>query len=57
MMQFTKKLELGELATFVPNKILPVYNWLYYKEGFSRDFVFTMLKEFNIKKGKKLFIC
>ncbi|MFH7873151.1 MAG: DNA methyltransferase, partial [Candidatus Aenigmatarchaeota archaeon] len=44
-------LELGKLVTFVPNKKLPIYNWLYFKEGFSRDFVFMMLEKFNIKQG------
>ncbi|MEM5868617.1 MAG: DNA methyltransferase [Candidatus Aenigmatarchaeota archaeon] len=44
-------LELGKIVTFVPNKKLPIYNWLYFKEGFSRDFVFMMLEKFNIKQG------
>ncbi len=41
--------ELGPLVTFVPNKNLPVYSWFYYKEGFSRDFVMKMFREFNAK--------
>lgn len=35
----------GPLATFVPNKRLPVYNWLYYKEGFARDLVWRFLDQ------------
>ncbi len=38
----------GEQATFVPNKRLPVYNWFYYKEGFSRDLVFSVIDRFSI---------
>jgi hypothetical protein len=33
-----------ELATFTPNKRLPVYNWFYYKEGFSRELVMMLLE-------------
>ncbi|MDO8626876.1 MAG: hypothetical protein Q7K42_00280, partial [Candidatus Diapherotrites archaeon] len=47
-----EKLELAELATFVPNKVLPVYNWLYYKEGFARDLVFLLAKEFGLREGQ-----
>ena len=42
-----EKLEWGNLATFVPNKKLPVYNWLYFKEGFSRDLVMELLRMFS----------
>jgi SAM-dependent methyltransferase len=35
-------------ATFVPNKNLPVYNWFYYKEGFSRDLVFSLIERFDL---------
>ncbi|MCK5022840.1 MAG: hypothetical protein KAS04_01570 [Candidatus Aenigmarchaeota archaeon] len=45
------KLEWGELATFVPNKKLPVYNWFYYKEGYSRDLIFKLIDMFGVKKG------
>jgi DNA modification methylase len=38
------KLEWGEDATFVPNKFLPVYNWFYYKEGYSRGMVLKTLE-------------
>lgn len=54
---FTKSVKLkyskdfGSHATFVPNKKLPVYNWFYYKEGFSRDLVFSVIDRFNITSG------
>lgn len=50
--KITEKLEWGPLATFVPNKNLPVYNWLYYKEGYSRDLVFNFAKMFGLEKGQ-----
>jgi len=43
------KLDWGLLATFIPNKRSPIYNWLYYKEGYSAELVFKMLDEFGIK--------
>ena len=43
------KFEWGELATFVPNKPLPIYNWFYYKEGFSRELVLRLLEKFKAK--------
>jgi DNA modification methylase len=39
-----------ELATFVPNKKLPVYNWFYYKEGFAADLVFKLIEKFAVRK-------
>ena len=44
--------EWGPLATFIPNKTLPIYNWFYYKEGFSRDLVVNLIKKFDLKKGQ-----
>lgn len=41
-----KRLDLGKLATFVPNKQLPVYNWFYFKEGFARDLVMLLLDKY-----------
>ncbi len=46
--------EWGALATFVPNKREPVYNWLYYKEGFSKELVFEVAKMFGAKSGTVL---
>jgi len=51
MYKVKERLDLGKLVTFIPNKNLPVYNWLYFKEGFSRDFVFLILDEFGIKEN------
>lgn len=44
-----KKLDWGELATFVLNKRSPVYNWFYYKEGFSRELVLKLLDMLKAK--------
>lgn len=43
------KPEWWRLSTFVPNKKFPVYNWFYFKEGFSRDLVFKTMKMFDVK--------
>ncbi|MEM3415308.1 MAG: DNA methyltransferase [Thermoproteota archaeon] len=34
-----ERYDLRLITTFIPNKRYPVYNWFYFKEGFSRDFV------------------
>ena len=47
-----ERLDLRELVTFIPNKKIPIYNWFYFKEGFSRDFVHLMIDKFNLKKGE-----
>lgn len=44
------KPELGPAATFVPNKAEPVYNWLYYKEGFSKELVNWLLDYFSAQQ-------
>jgi len=54
MYKLTEKLDWSDLATFVPNKRLPVYNWFYYKEGFSRDLVFKLIEMFKIREGVTL---
>ena len=48
--KYVEKFEIGPLVTFVPNKNLPVYNWFYFKEGFSRDFVMMMLDKFKVTR-------
>lgn len=48
------KPEWGLLATFIPNKRSPVYNWLYYKEGYSADLVFKLIEEFGLEPGKTI---
>jgi DNA modification methylase len=46
-----ERYDLGSLVTFVPNKRLPIHNWFYFKEGFSRDFVGLMIDEFGLQSG------
>jgi DNA modification methylase len=45
------RLEWGDLATFIPNKFSPVYNWFYYKEGYARELVLNVLDMFRFQKG------
>lgn len=39
-----ERYDLKLITTFILNKKLPIYNWFFFKEGFSRDFV-----DFSIK--------
>jgi len=41
---------LNELVTFKGNIGLAVYDWFYFKEGFSRDLIFWLINEFNLKE-------
>lgn len=43
-----ERLDLGPYATFVPNKHQAVYNWFYFKEGFSKGLVDYFLDNFNV---------
>ncbi|NLI97625.1 site-specific DNA-methyltransferase [bacterium] len=43
-----ERLGYRRLVTYVPNKNLPVYNWFKYKEGFSRQLVFNLLRNWKI---------
>lgn len=47
-MKIVEKLRLGRLATFIPNKRLPVHNWFHFKEGFSRDLVFLLAETWGL---------
>lgn len=49
-----ERYDLGRLVTFVLNKRLPIYNWFYFKEGFSRDFVTLMIDHFRLRRGKRV---
>jgi len=49
--KLTYRLDLGPLATFLPNRRIPVYNWYYYKEAYSRDIVFFLIDHFGLKAG------
>ena len=46
-----KRPDYKDLVTFAENKTESVYNWFYYKEGFSKDLVWNLLKELEIPKG------
>ncbi|MBO3841008.1 MAG: hypothetical protein FGF48_01120 [Candidatus Brockarchaeota archaeon] len=47
-MMVEERLELGRLVTFIPNKHIPIHNWFYYKEAFSRDFVVLMARQLGL---------
>jgi len=47
---FEERPDYRLLVTYVPNKKLPVYNWFKYKEGFSRQLVYNILREWKIDK-------
>lgn len=49
MFKIEERYDLGNLVTFIPNKRVPIHNWFYFKEGFSRDFVLLMLDWLKIK--------
>jgi len=46
-----KRPEYGELVTFAKCKREPIYNWFYYKEGYSGELVWNLLRELNIPKN------
>ncbi|MFB0500008.1 MAG: DNA methyltransferase, partial [Candidatus Hadarchaeaceae archaeon] len=53
-MKIVEKLKLGKLATFLINTRLPVYNWFYFKEAFSRDLVFLLAETWGLGEGDLL---
>src|SRR2546427_11108505 len=52
---FEQRLDWRRLVTYVPNKQLPVYNWFKYKEGFSRELVMRLFREFGLRQGDIVF--
>lgn len=50
-MEITKNLELGRYFTFEPSKGRPIYNWFYYKEGFSPEIVEMAIRRERLEKG------
>lgn len=52
---FQEKPDFRKLVTYVPNKKLAVYNWFKYKEGFSRQLVFELLRGWKIPRNKIVF--
>jgi DNA modification methylase len=49
------RLDWRRLVTYVPNKKLPLYNWFKYKEGFSRELVVRLFREFGLQAGDTVF--
>ncbi len=49
-----KKPQYMDLVTFAKNKQQPIYNWFYYKEGFSPELVWDLLEKLEIKKGSSI---
>ncbi|OGI12142.1 hypothetical protein A3K64_02300 [Candidatus Micrarchaeota archaeon RBG_16_36_9] len=50
-MNFSEAPEFKELVTYIPNKIEPIHNWYYFKEGFSRKFVDTFIERFQLNES------
>ena len=46
-----ERYDLSNLVTFIPNKRVPIHNWFYFKEGFSRDFVLLIFNWLRIKSN------
>lgn len=51
---FVQKPQYKNLVTFEKSKKEPVYDWFYYKEGFSRELVWKILQELKINKGSSV---
>lgn len=49
-----KRPEYRELVTFAKCKREPIYNWFYYKEGYSGELVWNLLRELNIEKNSTI---
>ncbi len=49
LFKIEERYDLRNLVTFIPNKKVPIHNWFYFKEGFSRDFVLLVLDWLKIK--------
>jgi SAM-dependent methyltransferase len=49
-MKFVEKRGYAPFLTFAPDKHKPVYNWFYYKEAFSREFVFGIMDELRMRE-------
>ncbi|PIU21459.1 MAG: hypothetical protein COT15_02220 [Candidatus Diapherotrites archaeon CG08_land_8_20_14_0_20_34_12] len=51
--QNPEEINLGLAVTFIPNKTIPIHNWFYYKEGYSKELVEWLIKKWKIS-GKIL---
>ena len=49
-MRIKKEESLKNLVTFKPNKLEPIHNWYWYKEGYSKELVEIFLKRFKASK-------
>jgi len=49
--KFSEALEFKELVTFIPNKIEPIHNWYYFKEGFSKQLVDIFIDRFQLNEN------
>ncbi len=49
-MRTEERYNLGKLVTFKPNRRLPIYNWVHFKEAFSRNFVTLMLNQLDVRE-------
>jgi len=47
-----ERYDLWKLATFIPNKHIPIHRWFYFKEGFSRDLVVLLSQELGVSQGE-----
>lgn len=45
-----ERYELRQLVTFLPNRNLPVHNWFWFKEAFSRDLVRLLIEQFGLTR-------
>jgi DNA modification methylase len=52
MYRIESRPDWGKLATFVPNKAEAVYNWFFYKEGFSKQLVNNTLGMFGVGRDQ-----
>jgi DNA modification methylase len=52
---FEERPDCRRLVTYVLNKKLPLYNWFKYKEGFSRELVVQLFREFALQAGDIIF--
>jgi len=52
---FEERPDCRRLVTYVLNKKLPLYNWFKYKEGFSRELVVRLFREFVLQAGDVVF--
>jgi len=52
--KYDQNIDIRLLVTPYQNKRLPVYNWLSYKHGFSRDLVIKLIETFRLNDKDKI---